>query len=49
MGAAEWMLVWFRRRTQRLLRGDPELRAFAARARLTLIAALLQYLAVTRC
>jgi hypothetical protein len=44
MGAAEWMLVWFRRRSQRLLRQTRELRAFAARAQLTLIAAALQYL-----
>jgi hypothetical protein len=44
MGAAEWTLVWFRRRTQRLLRGSRELQAFALRARLALLAALLQYL-----
>ncbi len=44
MGAAEWTLIWFRRRTQRLLRNTRELRAFAARARLVLLAALLQYL-----
>jgi hypothetical protein len=47
MGAAEWMLVWFRRRTQRLLRKTRELRAFAIRARLMLFAALLQYLTAT--
>ena len=47
MGAAEWMLIWFRRRTQRLLRSARELRAFAIGARLTLLAALLQYLAIT--
>ena len=47
MGAAEWILIWFRRHTQRLLRGTGELRAFAARVRLTLLAALLLYLAVT--
>jgi hypothetical protein len=47
MGAAEWMLIWFRRRTQRLLRGTGELRAFAAGARLALLAALLAYLALT--
>ena len=29
MGAAEWMLVWFRRRTQRLLRTTYHLQAFA--------------------
>jgi len=44
MGAAEWTLVWFRRRTQRLLRTTRELLAFAARARLALAAALIQYL-----
>ena len=47
MGAAEWMLVWFRRHTQRLLRGTSKLRVFAMRARLMLVAALLQYLAAT--
>jgi hypothetical protein len=47
MGAAEWMLIWFRRRTQRLLRSTREPRAFATRSRLTLLAALLLYLAVT--
>jgi hypothetical protein len=47
MGAAEWMLIWFRRRTQRLLRGTAEPRAFATGARLSLLAALLLYLAVT--
>jgi hypothetical protein len=44
MGVAEWTLVWFRRRTQRLLRGTREVPAFAYRARLTLLTALLQYL-----
>jgi len=47
MGAAEWMLIWFRRRTQRLLRSTREPRAFATGSRLTLLAALLLYLAVT--
>jgi hypothetical protein len=47
MGAAEWLLIWFRRRTQRLLRGTASLPAFAARARLALLAALAQYLLVT--
>jgi hypothetical protein len=47
MGAAEWMLVWFRRHTQRLLRNTRELRAFAIRARLVLCGALLQYLTAT--
>ncbi len=45
MGAAEWTLIWFRRRTQWLLRSTRELPAFAARARLALLAALLRYLA----
>ena len=45
MGAAEWMLIWFRRRTQRLLRSTRDLRVFAVRARLVLLGALLQYLA----
>lgn len=45
MGVAEWVLIWFRRRTQRLLRTARELRAFATRARLVLFAALLEYLA----
>ena len=44
MGAAEWTLVWFRRRTQRALRTTRELMAFAARARLALAAALVRYL-----
>ena len=44
MGAAEWLLIWFRRRTQHLLRGTRSVPAFAARARLTLLAALVQYL-----
>jgi hypothetical protein len=46
MGAAEWLLIWFRRRTQRLLRASHELPAFAIRARLLLLSALMQYLAV---
>lgn len=47
MGAAEWILIWFRRRTRRLLRGTGEPLVFAARVRLALLAALLVYLAVT--
>jgi hypothetical protein len=47
MGAAEWMLVWFRRQTQRQLRRTRTLGTFATRARLMLVAALLQYLIVT--
>jgi hypothetical protein len=43
MGAAEWSLIWYRRRTQRLLRGTRSLPAFATRARLMLLAALVQY------
>jgi len=44
MGAAEWALLWFRRRSQRLLRTTREMRAFAIGARLALLAALLRYL-----
>ncbi len=44
MGGAEWVLISFRRRTQRLLRNTREVRVFAIRARLMLLAALLQYL-----
>ncbi|HEY6791895.1 MAG TPA: hypothetical protein VI365_31720 [Trebonia sp.] len=47
MGAAEWLLIWFRRRTQRLLRGTQSLPAFAARARLALFTAVVVYLFVT--
>jgi hypothetical protein len=46
MGAAEWSLLWYRRRTQRLLRETTQTRVFARKARLVLLAALLQYLAV---
>jgi hypothetical protein len=46
MGGAEWVLISFRRRTQRLLRNTREVRVFATRARLVLLAAVLQYLAV---
>jgi hypothetical protein len=44
MGPAEWALIWFRRRTQRLLRDTQSMPDFSARARLALCAALLQYL-----
>ena len=44
MGAAEWTLLSFRRRTQRLLRTTRELRAFAAAARKVLAGAVLRYL-----
>jgi hypothetical protein len=45
MGAAEWSLLWYRRRTQRLLRTSRELGAFGIRARLVLVAAVLVYVA----
>lgn len=45
MGAAEWSLLWYRRRTQRLLRTSTELRAFGRQARLLLTAAVCQYAA----
>ena len=44
MGAAEWSLLWYRRRMQRQLRTSRDLAEFGPRARLVLIAALLQYL-----
>lgn len=47
MGAAEWSLLWFRRRGQALLRATGDIRWFGRRARLALAAALGQYLAVT--
>ena len=40
MGAAEWSLLWYRRRTQRLLRTTRELRKFGLKARLVLVAAV---------
>ncbi|MGA2530580.1 MAG: hypothetical protein ABSG36_15665, partial [Acidimicrobiales bacterium] len=43
MGGAEWCLLWFRRRTQQLLRTTSDLRWFAIRARLVLALAVLQY------
>jgi hypothetical protein len=43
MGAAEVSLLWYRRRSQRLMRSIRDLRGFALRARLLLIAAALQY------
>jgi hypothetical protein len=45
MGAAEWSLLWYRRKTQWLLGSTNELRHFARRARLTLLAAVAQYAA----
>jgi hypothetical protein len=44
MGMAEWSLIWFRRRTQRLLRNTQSLPAFTRRARVVLFGALAQYL-----
>jgi hypothetical protein len=43
MGAAEWSLLWYRRRTRRLLATTSRLRRFRLRARLSLLATLLQY------
>jgi hypothetical protein len=45
MGAGEWTLLWYRRRMQRMLTANADLRVFGSRARLTLFGALLQYLA----
>ena len=47
MGAAEWSLLWYRRRTRRLLGSPPGLRRFRRRARLLLAAALAQYMCGT--
>ena len=47
MGVAEWLLIWFRRQTQRLLRGTRSLLAFTTRARLALLTALALYLLAT--
>jgi hypothetical protein len=47
MGAAEWTLLWYRRRTRRLLRTITTPRAFRLRARLSLLIALLQYVSGT--
>lgn len=44
MGAAEWSLLWYRRHTRRLLGSVSGLREFRRRARLSLLAALLQYM-----
>jgi hypothetical protein len=46
MGAAEWMLVWFRRRSRDALTQTLDPRVFATRARLALAAALAGYLAI---
>jgi hypothetical protein len=45
MGVAEWSLLWYRRRTQRLMRTTRDLRGFGLRARLILLCAVLQYVA----
>jgi hypothetical protein len=45
MGVAEWSLLRYRRRTQRLLHSTRELGKFGRRARLALLLALLEYLA----
>jgi hypothetical protein len=45
MGAAEWSLLWYRRRTRRLLRSTRELRTFGIKARLVLVVAVLSYVA----
>jgi hypothetical protein len=45
MGAAEWSLLWYRRRMRRLVRTTGELTEFGGRARLMLCSAVLQYLA----
>jgi hypothetical protein len=47
MGAAEWSLLWYRRRTRRLLGVSTGSRNFGLRSRLLLIVALLQYLCGT--
>jgi hypothetical protein len=45
MGVAEWSLLWYRRRTQRMMRATREMRGFGLRARLILLCAVLQYVA----
>jgi hypothetical protein len=47
MGAAEWSLLWYRRRARQLLDSISRLRTFRRRARRTLLAALSQYLCGT--
>jgi hypothetical protein len=46
MGAAEWSLMWYRRRGQDLLRASGDPRWFGARVRLALLTAMAQYAAV---
>ena len=48
MGAAEWSLLWYRRRTQRLLRDDHADPGVRGQGPAVLLAALLQYLAAPR-
>jgi hypothetical protein len=45
MGVAEWSLLWYRRRIQRLMRTTRDMRGFGLRARLILLCAVLQYVA----
>jgi hypothetical protein len=45
MGAAEWCLLRYRRRTREALRTTGDLKTFGRRARLALVAAVAQYLA----
>jgi hypothetical protein len=45
MGAAEWSMLWYRRRTRRVLHTVTEPRQFTPRARRALLAAALEYLA----
>ena len=45
MGAAEWSMLWYRRRTRRVLHTVREPGLFSRRARWVLLAAVLQYLA----
>jgi len=47
MGAAEWSLLWYRRRTRRLLGTMSGLGGFRLRSRLCLFVALLQYVCGT--
>jgi hypothetical protein len=47
MGAAEWSLLWYRRRTRRLLGLTSELDVFRQDARRSLLTALLQYMCGT--
>jgi hypothetical protein len=47
MGAAEWSLLWYRRRTRRMLGSISGLRRFRFRSRVVLLVALLQYLCGT--